>query len=204
MRNVARMALKTILRRSVEAKFGVWREIPEFPDYEVSSRGGYVRNRATGLVLADRTCGNGRLKAALIQNNKPCYPYIHDLVLGAFRGPKPKGWQGHHGPKGWSCNDLTNLTYISRADHDLLSAAKRKQVPAGKHAMTASLVRHLGINEGVKQAEIARFLNVPGARVRDILNGTYYRRVESLPDRDVVYELYRLGWQCRTALARSH
>lgn len=65
----------------------IWKEIPGFPDYEVSENGD-VRHGAKYLK-PERVHGNGRKRFGLSREGRVFRFKAHQLVALAFIGPKP-------------------------------------------------------------------------------------------------------------------
>ena len=98
-----------------------WLPIPDFPGYEVSDHG-RVRTykNATGkgpYMLAIRVSYFGRQRILLKQGEQRRMCYIHRLVLEAFRGPCPPEHETHHLDSDPTNNHLSNLVYLTHADH---------------------------------------------------------------------------------------
>lgn len=81
-----------------------WRPVPGFEDlYEVSDRG-RVRSieretpagRRGGTIKSPGRAGRGYPQAHLWKEGERYARYVHDLVLEAFRGPRPEGHQASH------------------------------------------------------------------------------------------------------------
>ena len=92
-----------------------WREIKDFPNYEVSNLGN-VRNKKTGKVLKPRQ-KNGYLVVDLLLDDVIKNLRVHRLVAKAFI-PNPDNLpQVNHKDFNKSNNDVSNLEWISRADN---------------------------------------------------------------------------------------
>jgi len=109
----------------------VWATIPEFPYYEASSRGRVRAKRryVRFLSKAGRECfrlkdfrivsqqfQNGGYKVVHLHHNdvRTCRT-VHSLVLQAFVGPRPRGFDICHKNHKRDDNCLINLEYGSRA-----------------------------------------------------------------------------------------
>ncbi len=88
------------------------REIFGFPGYAVSDDG-FVWScwQCCSRIMTDkwhqlrgRVVRGGYLQVALYRDGKPTFRYVHNLVLEAFVGPRPKGMEACHAPD----NDRTN------------------------------------------------------------------------------------------------
>ncbi len=110
-----------------------WRDVPGWEGvYQVSDTG-QVRSVTRRISGSQKCCPTrvmlGRvLRAGLSGKNKTyrmvsltspgrkreCR-YVHDLVLAAFKGPKPPGLEVCHGQAGQQNNSLSNLRYDTRS-----------------------------------------------------------------------------------------
>jgi hypothetical protein len=61
--------------------------------------------------------GTGYLSVAVSLNGKRTKRYVHELVLEAFYGERPKGGIALHGRKGSLCNVIDNLSWGTRDDN---------------------------------------------------------------------------------------
>lgn len=97
-----------------------WRPVPGSSVYWVSSLGrvwSQPRERTRGGVLAptvDKTGGaRGRQFVMIGQRRK----LVHQLVAGAFHGPRPEGMETRHLDGDKTNNRADNLTYGTRAEN---------------------------------------------------------------------------------------
>lgn len=95
----------------------IWKQIPNFPRYQVSSKGRVrigvtVRyGRKAGTILAQgHIKGYPSVRLKTDTNPRKEY-YVHALVLLAFVGPRPEGLQGRHLNGVKTDNRLKNLKY---------------------------------------------------------------------------------------------
>lgn len=100
-----------------------WRAIPGYEGlYEVSNMGNVQSLSRTikhphgtaahqGRVLKQMSDGSGRRQVGLCKNGKPKQFRVHNLVLEAFIGPRPKGMVCCHNDGDASNNRLDNLRW---------------------------------------------------------------------------------------------
>ena len=95
----------------------VWRDVVGAEGfYEVSNLGN-VRSIRTNFgnprirLLKPQITHDGYMRCSLSINGKKIKKHIAHMVLEAFVGPRPKGSQACHGPRGKSQNDLRNLRW---------------------------------------------------------------------------------------------
>lgn len=133
---------------------GLWRAVPGWEGlYEVSDTG-HVRSldrvvpgrhgptRYQGRVLATYGAKYPVVCLAETGAGRKQYRYVHDLVLGAFVGPKPCGLEACHNNGNRKDNSLANLRYDTRSAnardtqrHRILRGEKH---PGWKHGRYAA------------------------------------------------------------------
>lgn len=118
----------------------VWKNIPGYEGrYQVSKQGRvrsvdhYVRcgkngagtRLVKGRVLRPGVCLSGHVSVALGKGNSKM---VHALVLLAFKGAPPKGYECGHRNGVPADNRLSNLRYITRAENirDVVRHGNRK------------------------------------------------------------------------------
>lgn len=107
---------KTTSVRPVPKQDAVWRTVPDWPEYQVSSCGCVRRESVVpgsqGLPLRP-WIGGGYLQVALCQSGKKTSVYVHAIVAAAFHGPRPKGYVIDHGDRDKLNNAEDNLEYVT-------------------------------------------------------------------------------------------
>ena len=98
-----------------------WRQIPGYPDYEVSDLGRVRSNRPlNGIPQYQRVLrpafNHGYPQVTLHNGTRRAWR-VHRLVLLAFVGPCPPGQEVRHGPGGKADARLVNLCYGTRAQN---------------------------------------------------------------------------------------
>ena len=99
----------------------VWKEIPDFPGYEISdvgvvrswrrSGGGFGKRRKSPLYKRIGVWGSGYKFVGLRKEGKSYACSIHRLVLITFVGPCPEGKEGRHMDGDKSNNSYLNLQW---------------------------------------------------------------------------------------------
>lgn len=178
-----------------------WRDIPGWEGlYQVSSNGQvrsldrciYVRaphgdfghRRYIGQVLKLGMLKSGYKMAALTYpGRKRRYAYVHDLVLEAFIGPKPKGMECCHGNGVRSDNRIENLRYGTRSEN--AQDRKRNGAPwlkgeaCGSSKLSEADVRWIRQNAGVYSFRaMARKLKVSHGTVTRAFRGESWGHVQ--------------------------
>ncbi|UPT99334.1 NUMOD4 motif-containing HNH endonuclease [Bradyrhizobium barranii subsp. apii] len=113
-----------------------WKEIPGFPDYELSTFGRLRRckhcaSRASKLrVLPGRgRGGHGRKYLTIGLYRKVHHPLLHRIMLETFVGPSPSTrHQGAHGDGDTSNNRLDNLRWATPKENAADRIKHGKQV----------------------------------------------------------------------------
>lgn len=86
--------------------------------YEVSSDG-QVRRTATGRTLVGQLLPTGHLRVKLTVASVSRWHLISRLVLRAFVGEPPAGYEACHGPNGVADNSIANLRWDTRSENML-------------------------------------------------------------------------------------
>ena len=95
----------------------VWRDIPNFYRYQVSSIG-RIKNIKTGKILSQFKNPNGYMFAALVNNeNKQKNVRVHIIVATCFLRERPRNYDVHHINGIKHDNYYKNLKYISHGRH---------------------------------------------------------------------------------------
>lgn len=147
-------------------------------EIECMSRWGTpVRKMMKGRLLRTPTCGSLR-KHRVVSLGRGNWTFVHRLVLFAFVGPCPDGFECRHLDGDGGNNKLANLTWGSRNEN----IADRKQLgeenPArgemsGRSILTESDVRFIRHEKakGRSNAEIGRDLGISRNTVRKVVIG---------------------------------
>lgn len=167
-----------------------WREVVGYEGRYMVSDQGSVRNKITQHVLRPAPTSKGYLTVQLYDGSRPKNPRsfcVHDLVMAAFVGPKPTGYQVDHGLMGKQCNALDNLEYVTASEN-----IRRFYERGGKstcrcgpdHAnakLTADQVvelRRLAVTTSrLAVGRLARELGVSPSTVHSAARGLTYRNV---------------------------
>ena len=96
----------------------IWKDIVSFPNYEVSSFG-RVRSsqRVNPIILVQRLSKAGYPIVTLNRNGRPHQLTVNKLVLRAFNGPRPLGYETHHIDRIRQNNHISNLEWVEKRNH---------------------------------------------------------------------------------------
>lgn len=94
-----------------------WKQIQDFPNYEVSSLGN-VRNSKTGRVLK-QMCKGGYLFVGLSQNSNGKTTSVHRLVALAFIDNPENKPQVNHKDKNRGNNNVSNLEWSTASENNI-------------------------------------------------------------------------------------
>lgn len=95
---------------------GSWRVVSGFPKYFISSLG-RIKNSDTQAFLKPMINPKGYPTVCLYNKGRKKFFRIHQLVLAAFKGPKPKGKESAHLDGDKLNNTLHNLCYATNLDN---------------------------------------------------------------------------------------
>lgn len=156
----------------------IWKDIPGFAgDYEVSNLG-RVKSRIRGeRILRPGVSSNGYLTVALRGRSHT----IHELVLGAFVGPRPAGMVTRHldGDRRNSC--LANLAYGTPAENSADAAEHGTKVTGGRYPnakLNDIAAFEVRLFKGrISQSELAKQYQVSPAAIQAVHDGRTWKHV---------------------------
>jgi len=152
----------------------IWRSIKNFPDYEVSNLG-RVRSckphwRKPHIIVGSIT-NNGYHRITLYRHRKREYCSICHLVLEAFIGPRPKGYEANH-KNGVKVNDeLENLEWITSSENTKHAYRLGLMVPPNAKLKKEDVleIRRLA-KQGIKQNVIAKRYKMSEGNISAIIH----------------------------------
>lgn len=179
----------------------MWKNIPGWEEaYQVSTQG-EVRSKDRRIYVKNRQgiLGFRRFKGRVLQpgltkaqysmvsltgpGKQRRYAYVHDLVLAAFRGPKPHGKECCHGNGVRSDNRLTNLRYGTRSEN--AQDRKRNGAPwlkgeqCGSAKLTEADVKWIRAQRGrVSMRAMGRKFGVTHSTIKLALTGETWRHLK--------------------------
>ncbi|XHE14390.1 NUMOD4 motif-containing HNH endonuclease [Agrobacterium deltaense] len=159
------------------------RSLPRVSEYDridqYSGRTLTIRRRHPGKMLRQGRTSSGHVTVALGRGNSR---YVHILVLAAFIGPCPEGFEALHGDDEPGNNMLGNLRWGTRSEN-VQDAIKNGGYRLGSrhHAskLTEAQVSEIKKRLPVVSADrIASEFGVSGATIRQIRSGRSWKHVE--------------------------
>jgi len=139
----------------------IWKEVDDFPGYEVSNMG---RIKATRIIEGNgRSVQSGGSRQVFLRKNKKGRWFrVHDLVAAAFIGKKPIGSVTLRIDKDGSNNTYKNLFYSSRCVSGLRKRCVGARIcPEAKTWVTSvkfnGKTRYLGTFNSQQEAQAARW-----------------------------------------------
>lgn len=132
----------------------IWRTIPSYPNYEVSSLGA-VRSKTritshghkrAGQKMKQLTQDSGHMWVGLTRNGKQHKKYVHALVLEAFVGARPDSLICRHLDNNPKNNQVANLAWGTqsqnmkdRKGHGTNDRSNKTHCPHGHHYAGSNL-----------------------------------------------------------------
>ena len=114
-----RQALRVAPDRGMKIPGEIWKQIPDYPRYDVSNFG-RVRSwyrgrwgiRVSPRILTPGICNGDYRHVALVWKNKKHTKLLHVLVAEAFLGSRPECTRIAHKDRNRGNNTLKNLVYV--------------------------------------------------------------------------------------------
>ena len=165
-----------------------WKPIKDFEDRYLVSDTGLVKaverkilNKLTGrinikpeIILKPNTVAFGYQQVTLYNENVRTSKYVHVLVMQAFVGEKPKGYEINHKDEDKCNNKLDNLEYITSIENNNYGTRIQRQIEkatngkkskaiVGTHIITGEKVKFPSISEAKRQGY--------GNHISDVIHG---------------------------------
>jgi hypothetical protein len=154
----------------------IWRSMPSFPRYLVSNKG-RVWSTIKGKLLRLLPNSKGYVVCSAFRTNEPQgHAAIHRMVLEAFIGPCPNGFQAAHLNGCPSDNRLENLVWVTSKDnhsHRFLHGTDGMGEKNPRAKLTEDLVRTIRIEAttGINCAVLSRKYGVHQETIRHAIKG---------------------------------
>ena len=167
-----------------------WLPVPGYEGYySVSDRGRVRREKRAagatiGQILRPKTKSNGYVDVTLSRHSTKRSHMIHRLVLRAFRGPCPKGWECRHLNGIRTHNHLTNLewaTHTTNMRDKVRHGTASVGVTHGCALLTNNdvvTIRTLYAEGSETQKSMARRYKVASATISHIVNRRNWKHID--------------------------
>lgn len=154
-----------------------WRVVQGFPRYEVSDTGDVRSSYGACRILKSRPSGKGYLSVMLYEAGASQVVYIHALVLTAFVGPRPHGYQGRHLDGNPKNNHINNLCWGTPAENrrDIGSHGRERRLKTRVTTTAVKEIRQLGAR--ARRDDIAARYGICRTTVENIISGKTRREV---------------------------
>jgi hypothetical protein len=155
----------------------IWRPIKDFPDYQVSNLG-RVRSSKFGKerILKNSPTVKGYLAVNLYRRGIRHFNLVHVLVLEAFVGPCPFGYQTGHLDNDKRNPRLDNLAWITQSENQRMSdrtfGNKRR---ANLTLAQVREIRRLYATGEYKQKELAKMYGETFQNIHSIVRGKSWK-----------------------------
>jgi hypothetical protein len=157
-----------------------WSELRDFPGYWVNTRGEIGKGRpehGEWTPLPTRVHPDGHVIIDIRSDGKRKTHKLHILILEAFVGPRPKGFETCHDDDNPLNNNISNLRFASHSQN--ARDAYRNGKRTGKRILDAETVIAARVAHAAGEAvcSIARRLRVKRCTVRDAVKRRTWRHV---------------------------
>ena len=157
----------------------IWEFVKDFLDYEVSTFGRVRSNKVhwkSSRILKPFLLGGGYYCVDLCKEGKRSSFYIHHLVLKAFIGLRPLGYEANHKDGIKVNNKIKNLEWLSRSENLAHAHQIGLRNQNGENNSQAKLkskdvlrIREL-IKQNIRQATIAKMFKISDTLVSRIVH----------------------------------
>lgn len=174
-----------------------WREIKDFPMYNVSNRG-RVRSYKRGHLHSLKPILNSfYFHVNLFNETGTYFKYVHILVLEAFKGSRPDGLIGNHKDGIKTNNYANNLKWVTHSEdsqHAYRLGLNKSWQTGGEKSSNAKLkdkevwwIKRL-LWFDYKYKEIAEMFKIRRSNICKIKNGRIWQHIKFEPtDEDRKY-----------------
>ena len=156
----------------------IWKEIPNYPKYKASNTGhirSYCNKEPIILKPSKDRWGYYHLTVRNKDGGKP--HFVHKLVLLAFVGPRPEGYECRHLDGNKENNRLDNLCWGHKFDNVRDQIAHGKLVTNKLTEEQVLEIRHLCATKKYTHSKLANTYNVSQSHIGRIANRTRWRHL---------------------------
>lgn len=153
----------------------VWRAVPGYPQYTVSSLG-RVRGARGWLLRPGPSNGRNYPTVALYRDARRHTVTIHRIVALAFLGPCPLGMEVHHEDDNHDNYVLSNLRYVTRGDNQRICIARGRRATGMHHTIEEADVVAIRASDRPSRELAARY-GISASQIRSIWRRDCWRNV---------------------------
>jgi hypothetical protein len=160
-----------------------WKGVVGFDDYGVSDQGQVWSNKQRGRMLKGSVHGTTQYpNVMLTKGGKLYFRYVHNLMLEAFVGPRPKGFTCNHKDGDKTNNVLSNLEWVPHSAnmqhaHDTGLIPKERK-PQNRIKIADVIEVKALLEEGNAVRAIARVTGFSRRAIADIKSGKTWADVD--------------------------
>jgi len=152
----------------------IWRPIKDFPDYEVSNLGRVrsFKRSPQGKILSPVE-GRGYFHVGLWKNECMTTMSVHVLVIEAFKGSRPPGYEVSHLDNDGTNNHIDNLEWMTHSEN--VSMHKESSLGVKLSLDKAKEVRALFRTGKYSKKELAQQFGVTKANIGAIVHNKSWK-----------------------------
>jgi DNA-binding XRE family transcriptional regulator len=155
----------------------IWKPVEDFPDYQVSNLGRIksVKYGKERFISGSRN-PKGYVRIYLRGKIRDRKKFLHVLVLEAFVGPRPEGYEAGHLDNDTENNDVTNLAWVTPSENTLMNYHVFNNSSQAKITLNdAREIRRLYATGGYKQKELAKMYGIAQSAISKIINEIHWK-----------------------------
>ena len=163
-----------------------WKEVPGYNGRYWVSDVGRIKSFATGKerMLNPRPADDSYLKVTFTVHNKQKTFLLHRIVLSAFAGPCPEGYEGNHKDGNHLNNTVDNLEWISPLENarhawknGFMNPPRGENHGMAKLSESQALEIKQLLKQGVPHRKLAKMFNVHKSCITHISIGTTWTHI---------------------------
>lgn len=151
-----------------------WIAIEINPSYEISNTGRLRKTFKNGKIIYLKPLKNGisnKYVWAKIDGKKH---YIHKLVMEAFKGKRPDGYEIDHIDRNPLNNDLSNLRYVTKWENKLRGEEHARAI---LNENKVNFIRLFMGFEGINRRMMAQMFGVSRNTIADVITRRTWRHI---------------------------
>jgi hypothetical protein len=149
--------------------------------YRISNLGRVYSLHQSGRVTIGMPVNGGYRVMKLRDDERRCHKPVHVMVLEAFVGPRPSGYEACHGPKGARDNSLANLRWDTKQANAYDKRLHGTERYVGVDVLNEERVKDIRSNEHVTCAQWADRFGVSVTTIRSARVGRTWKHIDTPP-----------------------